>query len=185
MSIKNGILALLTLGPAYGLQLRNELQARTLREPALNVGQVYSTLERLQSSGLVKQTAETDDRLPLYTLTDTGAASAASWITTGTLATASPWESMVFQVLLVRSLPGVDSTPLLVSLRDQWVRINEIAQESYRAEITHDLRSHAGETLSIAALSWLRRVGDTSDHGMPLDTRRPQRGRPSTRALAL
>ena len=51
------MLALLSEGPKYGLRLQNEFEARTGKVWPLNVGQVYTTLQRLERDGLV----ETDD----------------------------------------------------------------------------------------------------------------------------
>jgi hypothetical protein len=57
MSVPHALLALLTEGPKYGLRLQNEFEARTGEVWPLNVGQVYTTLQRLERDGLV----ETDD----------------------------------------------------------------------------------------------------------------------------
>ena len=58
MSVRHALLALLSEGPKYGLQLREEFEARTGEVWPLNVGQVYTTLQRLERDGLV----ETADR---------------------------------------------------------------------------------------------------------------------------
>ena len=57
MSVRHALLALLSEGPKYGLQLRQEFEARTGEVWPLNVGQVYTTLQRLERDGLV----ESDD----------------------------------------------------------------------------------------------------------------------------
>ena len=44
MSVRHALLALLSEGPKYGLQLRQEFEARTGEVWPLNVGQVYTTL---------------------------------------------------------------------------------------------------------------------------------------------
>jgi len=46
-------LALLSEGPKYGLQLRQEFEAGTGEVWPLNVGQVYTTLQRLEGDELV------------------------------------------------------------------------------------------------------------------------------------
>ena len=43
VSVRHALLALLSEGPKYGLQLRQEFEARTGEVWPLNVGQVYST----------------------------------------------------------------------------------------------------------------------------------------------
>ena len=57
MSVPHALLALLSEGPKYGLRLQNEFESRTGEVWPLNVGQVYTTLQRLERDGLV----ETDD----------------------------------------------------------------------------------------------------------------------------
>ena len=53
MSVRHALLALLSEGPKYGLQLRNEFEGKTGDVWPLNVGQVYSTLQRLERDELV------------------------------------------------------------------------------------------------------------------------------------
>jgi DNA-binding PadR family transcriptional regulator len=48
VSVRHALLALLSEGPKYGLQLREEFEARTGEVWPLNVGQVYTTLQRLE-----------------------------------------------------------------------------------------------------------------------------------------
>ena len=53
MSVPHALLALLSEGPKYGLRLQNEFESRTGEVWPLNVGQVYTTLQRLERDGLV------------------------------------------------------------------------------------------------------------------------------------
>jgi len=179
-TIRDGLLALLTQGPAYGLQLRNELDARLQRAQHTNVGQVYSTLERLQTAGLVTQSSHTTDGLPLYTLSSQGEASARAWVVTPQLDSASRWEGMVSQILLVKSLPGVSTAPLIRAYREYWQQALAAAQDLYAPDLASDLRSSSEEGLCIAALSWLDRAEAVDDSGTPVSRQRPQRGRPTT-----
>ena len=57
VSVPHALLALLSEGPKYGLRLQSEFESRTGEVWPLNVGQVYTTLQRLERDGLV----ETDD----------------------------------------------------------------------------------------------------------------------------
>ncbi len=61
MSVRHALLALLSEGPKYGLQLRNEFEARTGDVWPLNVGQVYTTLQRLERDGLVESDREVEE----------------------------------------------------------------------------------------------------------------------------
>lgn len=53
MSVPLSLLALLSQGPAYGARIKAEFEAHTGRAFPLNVGQVYTTLARLERDGLV------------------------------------------------------------------------------------------------------------------------------------
>ena len=61
MSVRHALLALLSEGPKYGLQLREEFEARTGEVWPLNVGQVYTTLQRLERDGLVESDDDGED----------------------------------------------------------------------------------------------------------------------------
>ena len=60
MSVRHALLALLSEGPKYGLQLRQEFEERTGEVWPLNVGQVYTTLQRLERDGLVESDNEAE-----------------------------------------------------------------------------------------------------------------------------
>jgi DNA-binding PadR family transcriptional regulator len=53
VSVRQGLLALLDQADMYGYQLRSEFEAYTGGAWPLNIGQVYTTLERLERDGLV------------------------------------------------------------------------------------------------------------------------------------
>lgn len=173
--MKNGILALLTQGPAYGLQLRNELTARTGREVPFNVGQVYATLDRLLNARLVSTSTPEPGGTALYELTTAGEETARTWLRVAEPGTRAAWDTMLFQVLLARSLPGVDSSELIDSYRQHW---SDLQREESSG---HDLATQARSLVAGAALTWLETVERTSDEGKPISRVRPPRGRPPTR----
>ncbi len=53
MSVRHALLALLSEGPKYGLQLRQEFEARTGEVWPLNVCQVYTTLHTNSAVGAI------------------------------------------------------------------------------------------------------------------------------------
>jgi len=81
MAVKDALLALLADGPRYGYQLKAEFDAATGAGWPLNIGQVYSTLQRLERDGLVEPDGPPDDdgRQP-YLLTASGRESLAAWL---------------------------------------------------------------------------------------------------------
>ena len=70
MSIRQGLLALLEQGPMYGYQLRAEFESRTGATWPLNVGQVYTTLGRLERDGLVEPAGDDGEGHAVYRITD-------------------------------------------------------------------------------------------------------------------
>ena len=77
MSVREGLLSLLSDGPSYGFQLKTRFEAATGGTWPLNVGQVYTTLDRLERDGLV--TVEESDGQKLYQLTSAGNAELDGW----------------------------------------------------------------------------------------------------------
>jgi DNA-binding PadR family transcriptional regulator len=70
VTVRNGLLALLGDDPTYGFQLKTLFEAVTANTWELNVGQVYTTLERLERDGLVE--VQVDDGQKRYQLTSAG-----------------------------------------------------------------------------------------------------------------
>jgi DNA-binding PadR family transcriptional regulator len=81
MSVREGLLALLADRPRNGHQLKLEFEATTGAVWPLNVGQVYTTLERLERDGLVARALSADDSgtQKHYELTAAGREELAAW----------------------------------------------------------------------------------------------------------
>jgi DNA-binding PadR family transcriptional regulator len=111
MTIRHALLALLSEGPKYGLQLRQEFEARTGEVWPLNVGQVYTTLQRLERDGLVEAYGdEPDDEGPQkgFLLTEAGASELDEWLRTPPESVPPPRDELVIKVLVALTVPGVD-----------------------------------------------------------------------------
>ena len=78
MSVRHSLLALLEQGPMYGYGLKSEFEAVTGRMWPLNVGQVYTTLARVERDGLVEADVEADGQ-KVYRLTDAGREELERW----------------------------------------------------------------------------------------------------------
>jgi len=75
LSVKHGLLALLAEAPRHGYQLKTDFERRTGGSWALNIGQVYTTLQRLERDGLVLaewKASENGRRARYYRLTPAG-----------------------------------------------------------------------------------------------------------------
>jgi len=82
MSVREGLLALLADGPRNGHQLKLEFEAVTGGVWPLNVGQVYTTLDRLTRDGLVARAEPNGDGEGAgkrYELTAAGREALAAW----------------------------------------------------------------------------------------------------------
>jgi hypothetical protein len=78
VSVRHSLLALLSAGPMHGYGLKTEFEAATGDVWPLNVGQVYTTLGRLERDGLV--TAGTDaDGQKVYEITGAGRDELGRW----------------------------------------------------------------------------------------------------------
>lgn len=77
MAVRESLLALLSEQPSGGYQLKSGFEAATGGIWRLNVGQVYSTLDRLARDGAV-ETTEADGQKS-YRITDDGLAELGAW----------------------------------------------------------------------------------------------------------
>ena len=112
MSVRAGLLALLASDPKYGYQLKSEFDADTAGVWSLNVGQVYTTLDRLERDGCVVAGPADDEGRKLYHLTATGRRELASWFAEPVGESAPPRDELLIKVLLATKTEGVD--PLVV-----------------------------------------------------------------------
>jgi DNA-binding PadR family transcriptional regulator len=110
VSVRHALLALLSEGPKYGLQLRDEFEARTGEVWPLNVGQVYTTLKRLERDGLVSSAGGDNDDAPQkgYAITPAGDLELAAWLQTTAVDSPPPRDELLIKVLVAALVPGVD-----------------------------------------------------------------------------
>jgi DNA-binding PadR family transcriptional regulator len=133
MSVRHAMLALLSEGPKYGLQLREEFESRTGEVWPLNVGQVYSTLQRLERDGLVESDGTSDEGPQKgYLITAEGEQELATWLRTPPDLSSPPRDELVMKVLVALHVPSADVHAViqahrryLVELMQQWTRIKE------------------------------------------------------------
>src|SRR5436309_14982870 len=135
MSVRHALLALLSEGPKYGLQLRQEFEARTGEVWPLNVGQVYTTLQRLERDGLVVSDGSSEDGPQKgFRITSEGVEELAGWLRTPPDLSSPPRDELVIKVLVALRVAGVDVHEVIqvhrryvVELMQQWTRLKEEA----------------------------------------------------------
>jgi DNA-binding PadR family transcriptional regulator len=133
MSVRHAMLALLSEGPKYGLQLREEFEARTGEIWPLNVGQVYQTLQRLERDGLVESDGNGEEGPQRrFRITAEGDQELARWLRTPPDLSSPPRDELVMKILVALHVPSADVHAViqahrryLVELMQQWTRIRE------------------------------------------------------------
>jgi DNA-binding PadR family transcriptional regulator len=113
MSVPHALLALLSEGPKYGLRLQNEFESRTGAVWPLNVGQVYTTLQRLERDGLVETDTEGERSQKRYRMTAAGAQELTGWLRTPPDLVPPPRDELVIKVLVALQIPGIDVSGML------------------------------------------------------------------------
>jgi DNA-binding PadR family transcriptional regulator len=137
MSVRHAMLALLSEGPKYGLQLRQEFEAGTGEIWPLNVGQVYTTLQRLERDGMVESdNGEEEGPQKGFRITAAGRTELDVWLRTPPDTATPPRDELVIKVLIALRLPHVDVGALvqthrrqLVETMQRYTRLKEYAAE--------------------------------------------------------
>src|ERR1700677_4435583 len=133
VSVRHALLALLSEGPKYGLQLQKEFESSTGEVWPLNIGQVYTTLQRLERDGLV-ESDEPENEGPQkgFHITEAGSSELSDWLNTPPDMTSPPRDELVIKVLSALRVPGVSVHDViqvhrryLVELMQQWTRLKE------------------------------------------------------------
>ncbi|MFJ3769223.1 PadR family transcriptional regulator [Streptomyces sp. NPDC090082] len=122
MSIRHGLLALLERGPRYGSQLRTEFESRTGSTWPLNVGQVYTTLNRLERDGMVAQGGADEAGHTLYAITDSGRAELRTWFEKPVDRTSPARDELAIKLAMAVGAPGVDIRNVIQSQRRHTVK---------------------------------------------------------------
>lgn len=122
MSIRHGLLALLEHGPRYGSQLRTEFEARTGATWPLNVGQVYTTLNRLERDGMVTQDGEDEAGHTLYVISDAGRSELMNWFEAPVDRTSPPRDELSIKLAMAIGAPGVDIRAVIQAQRHHTVK---------------------------------------------------------------
>lgn len=122
MSIRHGLLALLEHGPRYGSQLRTEFESRTGATWPLNVGQVYTTLSRLERDGMVVQDGEDGAGHALYAITDAGRGELRNWFERPVDRASPPRDELAIKLAMAVGAPGVDIRAVIQAQRHATLR---------------------------------------------------------------
>ena len=147
MAVREGLLALLREGPRHGYQLKTEFEAATGGVWPLNVGQVYTTLDRLERDGFVTM-AEADGQ-KTYSITLAGVDELGAW-----------WEAVPVDEppprdeLMLKMLMAIEHGPqhALAVLTRQRSALRQLLSQRRRARPARSGSSTAGGEALAAAL---------------------------------
>ncbi|GAA4417599.1 helix-turn-helix transcriptional regulator [Georgenia halophila] len=121
MSVRLGLLALLGEGSAGVYRLRKDFESRTGGTWPLNIGQVYTTIQRLERDGFIEPAAA-DSEVEEYRLTESGAAELAQWWATPVARDHPGRDELVIKIALAVTAPGVDVAAIVQAQRTESMR---------------------------------------------------------------
>lgn len=123
MSVRHSLLALLSAGPKYGQLLKAEFEACTGELWPLNVGQVYTTLDRLERDGLVLSSSAPNTALRPYEITSAGLEELNRWLRAVPGEEPPPRDELVMKVMVAAALDPNGSVVVVQSHRRQLLEV--------------------------------------------------------------
>ncbi|ETK32917.1 PadR family transcriptional regulator [Microbispora sp. ATCC PTA-5024] len=142
MSVRHGLLALLSRGPRHGYQLRVEFEASTGATWPLNIGQVYTTLSRMERDGLVTPGESDEQGRVVYTITAAGLTEMARWFATPVVQSERPRDELVIKLAMAVAAREVDVAEV--------IRRQRTATMSALQQLTRAKRAAADGTDGVA-----------------------------------
>ncbi len=138
MTIRHSLLALLAHEPAHSYQLKGDFEDRTGGAWMLNIGQVYTTLQRLERDGFV--IGDDDDQRTVYRLTASGRAALDEWFAEPIIHDPPPRDELTLKVLLAVGADDVDLHPILQRQRTAAVEhLQALTRQKAAADPERDL----------------------------------------------
>ncbi|ROR95998.1 DNA-binding PadR family transcriptional regulator [Salana multivorans] len=124
MSVRNGLVALLAERPMGVYELRKEFDARTGGTWPLNIGQVYTTVQRLVRDGLVEPVPEEYEAgdVDPYRLTRAGYDEAESWWRRPVDRATPTRDELAIKLALAVTSPDVDVAAVVHAQRVESMR---------------------------------------------------------------
>src|SRR5258708_21053978 len=135
MSLKYGILGLIAEEPLHGYEVKTRFEAMLGGTWEVNIGQVYSTLQRLERAALVEAVGERGDRGRLaYQVTDAGRAELQRWLSEPDAAPQQIHDELFVKLMLMRRLANGNLEGLIARQRRVYLqRLRDLAELERRA----------------------------------------------------
>jgi DNA-binding PadR family transcriptional regulator len=166
MSIRMALLGLLSERPLHGYELRAAYEDDLVPHSQLNIGQVYTTLDRLERDGLVSHArvaqAERPDK-KVYDLTDRGREELQRWLDTPAPIGLDLRNEAFLKVGLARRLADLDAAKVVATERRAcFERLAEVSHAKAQAErdgepLAKVMLLELAELRLEAFLNWLER----------------------------
>jgi DNA-binding PadR family transcriptional regulator len=114
MSLKFGILGLLTEAPLHGYEVRGRFETMMGGSWEVNIGQIYITLQRLERDQMIESIGERGDRGKIaYRITNLGRQELNTWLTQPDIDPQLLHEDLFVKILLLRRLAPDNLVDLL------------------------------------------------------------------------
>jgi DNA-binding PadR family transcriptional regulator len=190
VSVRQSLLAILDQGPCYGYQLRAEFDRRTGSTWPLNVGQIYSTLDRLERDGLATRDDSTDEGQTYFEITAAGRSEVASWLSSPVVRSTSTRDELAIKLAIAVTLPGVDIAHVIQVQRSATLRTLQELTRTKNATSNPESAEELAWLLVVdslifqaeAEVNWLdhseARMSRSTVAPLPLSTEPARRGRP-------
>lgn len=151
VSVRLGLLALLDDDDMHGYQLKSAFEAHTGGVWPLNIGQVYTTLARLERDGLVAGTGGgEDDRQHVYSITAAGRRALADWFADSPADGPPPRDDLIAKVLLAAAGSGDRALQVVTAQRTALFSALQARRRALRAANAADA-GEPDDTESLAA----------------------------------
>ncbi len=187
MSIPHGLLALLDQAPMYGYQLRAEFERATGATWPLNIGQVYTTLTRLERDGQVVGQATDEEGRSRYEITAAGRATLAEWFHKPVTLSDRPRDELAIKLALAALSPGLDVQRVVQAQRvatmqrlQELTRLKRDPSPASTEELAWGLVLDNLRYMADAELRWLDHCEGALARALPLAPATPTPDTPST-----
>ena len=171
MGLKDGLLALLARGDAHGYQLKVDIEAATSDIWTINVGQVYTTLSRLERDGLVVSTGSDAQGRIVYEITEAGREAVTAWVAAPVALAVAGRDEMTLK-LMVALATGLDARHVVEVQRGATMGLLQDYTALKAADEDVDLAWQLQLDRLIfsaeAELRWLERVESRLEEAKPL-----------------
>src|ERR1700674_2654271 len=152
VSLKFGVMGLLAEEPLHGYEVKNRFEAMLGGTWEVNIGQVYTTLQRLERDGLVRPVGARGDRGKLlYELSTPGRDALDGWLSQADSGPQQLHEDIYVKLLLATRLANGAPNPLLGRAKRAYLqRLRDLNGLEDRAR--HDGRHDLGRLVRGPAL---------------------------------